>query len=268
MEHTDTKHRHPLVYLMAVALMFASFTTTAAQGQDADPPVFTNLLAPEDPSVRAGDSSIDEDLWALIDTSDAAIQRQEALLHRARIARQQRSRDRFLPQVQFTVTTRNQHMVFLPAASDFRAAAPQWPSDTWTITFTWSLTDLLNPAPLRQARINEEIRAIDLERVRQRRRTIREQEAQQQTRELERLDLEITQLQERDANLGAQERLRQRLLALVSLRYENGEVDFETYTSQQLALLNLQRQRLDIAHRTQHLQLRRATLTSSDPSQP
>ena len=264
MKHTDTG---PLLYLMAIAIVLAPLITTTAQGQDVRPPVFTNPSALQD-ALLPGESTIDEDLWALIDTSDAAIKRQEALLHRARLARQQRSRARFLPQVQFTFTTRNQQMIFLPAANDFRASAPQWPSDTWTITFTWSLTDLLNPAPLRQARVNEQIREIDLERVRQRRRTIREQEAQQQTRDLERLTLEINQLRERDENLAAQERLRQRLLALVALRYENGEVDFETYTAQQLALLNLQRQRLDVAHRKAQLQLRHKDLTPSDSLQP
>ncbi|NBC01812.1 MAG: hypothetical protein GVY15_13250, partial [Bacteroidetes bacterium] len=143
---------------MAIALVLAPLITTPVHGQDVRPPVFTNPSAPQD-ALLPGESTIDEDLWALIDTSDAAIQRQEALLYRARLARQQRSRARFLPQVQFTLTARNQRMIFLPAANDFSAAAPQWPSDTWTITFTWSLTDLLNPAPLRQARVNEQIRA-------------------------------------------------------------------------------------------------------------
>lgn len=268
MEHTNTQHRHPLVYLLAVALFLSPLITPTAYSQDARLPGSSTPPTPVDASLLPDDTTLDEGLWALIDTSDATIKRQEALLEQARIVSRHRSRARFLPQVQFTITTRNQHMVFLPAANDFQTTAPQWPSDTWTISFTWSLTELLNPTALRQARINEQIREIDLERIRRRRHTLRAQEVQQREMDLETLSLELAQLRERDENLAAQEELRQRLLALVSLRYENGEVEFETYTSQQLALLNLQRQRLDIAHRTQHLQLRRAALTSSDPSQP
>lgn len=131
------------------------------------------------------------------------------------------------------------------------AAIARWPGDTWGVTVSWSLDQLLDRRPLERARAAVAIALARVDLVHARRARLaadererdlarRQREADRRAREaasarqsaLDRrqLDIEATFL---DRRLDAQ----RELTRLAEMKYAQGETDYEALARQRLALL-------------------------------
>ena len=129
--------------LAAVALAAIVAAPARAQGASAPPP--------------AGDLSEIPALEALVaDTSGAALRIEEARLRAARVELRQVTGWRALaPELQLFVSVSTRGQLFAPVSYDgydpLYAALQRWPGDTWGVTLSWNLDQLLDPTPRAQA---------------------------------------------------------------------------------------------------------------------
>ena len=124
------------------------------------------------------------------------------------------------------------------------AAIARWPGDTWGLTASWSLDQLLDRTPLHRARAAVDVAEarIELQRARhqQQRAAKRERriaEAQRQAREDRAAQLVAHQLRTEATFLARRAGAQAELLRLAEMKYEAGELDYEALARQRLTLL-------------------------------
>ncbi|MEL6616462.1 MAG: hypothetical protein AAFQ43_12040 [Bacteroidota bacterium] len=196
-------------------------------------------------------------LSALVDTSDAAA---DAAL-RVEVARLALARadlraatgwQRLRPRVDLYVSVSTRGLAFPSVSTEgydpVYAALARWPGDSWGVTASWTLDQLLDRGPARRARAGVAIAEarVDLHDARRRQREAhsRERELAQARRQAERQ--ERTQaaraLLAADAPFLRQRLAAQReLLRLAELSYEQGDVGYTHLARQRLAVLDARR---------------------------
>ena len=134
------------------------------------------------------------------------------------------------------------------------AAIARWPGDTWGVTLSWSVDQLLDRRPVDRARNAVEVAEarIDVyqarraqQQARERERVIAraEREADDRDRDAEtrrRADLAAQQLRIEAGYLAQRVEAQQELTRLAQMKYDQGDLDYEGLARQRLALLSAQ----------------------------
>jgi hypothetical protein len=125
------------------------------------------------------------------------------------------------------------------------AAVARWPGDTWGVTVSWSLDQLLDRRPLHRARAEVRVAQARVELAAARReqqqrarrdRTIADQ--QRRRAEQRRADLAATQLRIQQRFLARKLAAHQELLRLAEMQYEQGEIAYGQLAQARLAVLS------------------------------
>ena len=242
--------RHgPAARLATLALLAA----LAASGAAAQAPPGLDDPASEDGSPDDPLAA----LSALADTSDAGLRVERARLSLARRELQAVAGWRRLrPAADFFVSLSTRGLAFPSISSQgydpAYAAIARWPGDTWGVTLSWSIDQVLDRRPVHRARGAVEVAQarIDVYQARREQRQAQareraiaraEREAEQRERKAEqarRASLVAAQLRiEADflaRRLGAQ----QELLRLAQIKYDQSEIDYEALARSRLAVLS------------------------------
>ena len=134
------------------------------------------------------------------------------------------------------------------------AAIARWPGDTWGVTLSWSVDQLLDRRPVDRARNAVEVAEarIDVyqarraqQQARERERVIARAERQADERErdaeeLRRAELAAQQLRIEAGFLAQRVEAQQELTRLAQMKYDQGDLDYEGLARQRLALLSAQ----------------------------
>lgn len=216
-------------------------------------------LAQDLPGDRLGGLSSEDPLAALsllADTSDAGLRVERARLDLAQAElRAVTGWRRWRPAADFFVSMSTRGLAFPSISSQgydpAYAAIARWPGDTWGVTLSWSVDQILDRRPVDRARgaVDVAEARIDLYMARreQREAQARERVIARAEREVQRREREANQ--QRRADLVAQQlrieadylarRLdaQRELLRLAELKYAQSEIDYEALARSRLAVL-------------------------------
>lgn len=196
------------------------------------------------------------------DTTDLFLQRQEAILNRARVDLAATGWRRLLPSVRFGLTFSNRSLLFSPVGPSGDAnASDASVSDTdaslWQLAGNWTLSlslpagNLLDTTPRRRARAAVRVAeanwdwAVHQRTQAQREATLRHK---RQLLDAEHLILLLEMLNKKRL-------IEEDLLQLALLKYEQGELSFEGLAAAKLGLLELERQIAVATHNLKMAQL-------------
>ncbi|MAS53146.1 MAG: hypothetical protein CMJ44_00710 [Pimelobacter sp.] len=198
-------------------------------------------------------------LSILADTSDAGLRVERARLDLAQTElRAVTDWRRWRPAADFFVSMSTRGLAFPSISSQgydpAYAAIARWPGDTWGVTLSWSVDQILDRRPVDRARNAVEVAEarIDLyqarraqQQARERERVIAraEREADERERdaeELRRADLAAQQLRIEAGFLAQRVEAQQELTRLAQMKYDQGDLDYEGLARQRLALLSAQ----------------------------
>ena len=197
------------------------------------------------------------ELFLAADTSTAALRIEQARLDLARLELRAASGvSRFRPQLDFFLSVSTRGLAFPSISSQgydpAYAAIARWPGDTWGVTASWSLEQLLDRRPVQRARNAVAVAEarIDLHHARRERQEAQarerliaraEREADEREREAEqrrRADLAAVQLRIEADYLARRVEAQRELLRLAEMKYEQGDLDYEGLARGRLALLS------------------------------
>ena len=215
------------------------------------------------PSVGAQDAPLPQsadplsDLFLAADTSTAALRIEQARLDLARQElRAASGLSRLRPQLDFFLSVSTRGLAFPSISSQgydpAYAAIARWPGDTWGLTASWSLEQLLDRRPVQRARAAVTLAEarIDLHHARRERQEARtrermiaraEREADERERDAEaqrRLALAAAQLRIEADYLARRVEAQRELTRLAAMKYSQGDLDYEGLARQRLALLS------------------------------
>lgn len=211
----------------------------------------------QEPVLPEGSGDFLSDLLLAADTSTAALRIEEARLGLARQElRSVSGLARLRPQLDLFLSVSTRGLAFPSISSQgydpAYAAIARWPGDTWGLTASWSLEQLLDRRPVQRARaavILAEAR-IDLHHARRERQGAQareraiaraEREAEERERDAEarrRADLAAIQLRIEADYLARRVEAQRELTRLAEMKYEQGDLDYEGLARQRLALLS------------------------------
>jgi len=225
-------------FLCALVLAVAA-VTQPSQAQDLDAP--SPPLSTISPLVHP-------------DTSEAAA---TAALHveraRLRLARQELGQlawfRRLRPRLDLFVSVSARGVAFPSISSQgydpTYAAIARWPGDTWGVTASWSLDQLLDRRPLHRARAAVAVAEarVELHHARRTEREAAEHErlfarSQREDEARRRADLTAQVLRTEASFLVRRLDAQRELLRLAELKYDQGEADYEAVARQRLAVLS------------------------------
>ncbi len=197
------------------------------------------------------------DLFLAADTSTAALRIEQARLDLARLELRSASGfSRLRPQLDFFLSVSTRGLAFPSISSQgydpAYAAIARWPGDTWGVTASWSLEQLLDRRPVQRARNAVAVAEarIDLHHARRERQEAQarerliaraEREADEREREAEqrrRAELAAVQLRIEADYLARRVEAQRELLRLAEMKYEQGDLDYEGLARGRLALLS------------------------------
>jgi hypothetical protein len=125
------------------------------------------------------------------------------------------------------------------------AAIAQWPGDTWGVTISWSLDQLLDRRPLHRARADVRVAQarIELAAARREQQTRAERDRRlaaekRQADEQRRARLVATQLRIQQEYEARRLTAVRELLALAEMQYEQGEMEYAQLAAARLAVLS------------------------------
>ena len=196
-------------------------------------------------------------LSLLADTSDAGLRVERARLNLAQSElRAVTGWRRWRPAADFFVSMSTRGLAFPSISSQgydpAYAAIARWPGDTWGVTLSWSIDQVLDRRPVDRARNavavaearievyqarREQQQARDRERVLAR----AEREADRRDREVQsqrRADLVAAQLRIEADFLTRRLDAQRELLRLAEMKYEQSEIDYEALARSRLAVLS------------------------------
>ena len=210
----------------------------------------------QEPSPLGGGDAL-ADLFLAADTSTAALRIEEARLDLARLElRATSGLARLRPQLDFFLSVSTRGLAFPSISSQgydpAYAAIARWPGDTWGVTASWSLEQLLDRRPVQRAQNAVAVAEarIDLHHARRERQEAQarerliaraEREADEREREAEqqrRADLAAVQLRIEADYLARRVEAQRELLRLAEMKYEQGDLDYEGLARGRLALLS------------------------------
>ncbi|OZC01382.1 hypothetical protein [Rubricoccus marinus] len=218
-------------------------------------------------------------LSLLADTSDAGLRVERARLDLAQSElRAVTGWRRWRPAADFFVSMSTRGLAFPSISSQgydpAYAAIARWPGDTWGVTLSWSIDQVLDRRPVDRARNavavaearidayqarREQQQARDRERVLAR----AQREADRQERQAQaqrRADLVAAQLRIEAGFLARHLSAQRELLRLAEMKYEQSEIDYEALARSRLAVLSAE-------HACATVAARLATLSASgDPA--
>jgi hypothetical protein len=200
------------------------------------------------------DTALGADLGVLLaDTSraaaTAALRVEEA---RLRLARQELGElawfRRLRPRVDLFVSASMRGLAFPSISSQgydpTYAAIARWPGDTWGVTASWSLDQLLDRRPLHRARAAVAVAEarVELHHARHAEREAAERErrlarAEREAEAHHRADLAARTLRIEAGFLARRLDAQRELLRLAEMKYDQGEADYESVARQRLAVL-------------------------------
>ena len=197
------------------------------------------------------------ELFLAADTSTAALRIEQARLDLARLELRSASGfSRLRPQLDFFLSVSTRGLAFPSISSQgydpAYAAIARWPGDTWGVTASWSLEQLLDRRPVQRARNAVAVAEarIDLHHARRERQEAQarerliaraEREADEREREAEqrrRAELAAVQLRIEADYLARRVEAQRELLRLAEMKYEQGDLDYEGLARGRLALLS------------------------------
>lgn len=193
---------------------------------------------------------------ALVDTSDAGLRVELARLGLARTELAAVSSwQSWRPSAHFFASLSSRGLVFPSVSAQgydpAYAAISRWPGDTWGVTVSWSLDQVLDRRPLRRARAAVEVAEARADAYRARREQqqarAREQALARAERDADRREREADRLR-RAALAAAQLRIeagflarrldaQRELLRLAEITYGQGQTDYPTLARARLAVL-------------------------------
>ena len=238
------------------------------------------LVAPLAPHAQSAPDLSDplSNLLLAADTSTAALRIEHARLDLARTElRSASGLSRLRPQFDVFLSVSTRGLAF-PSISGqgydpTYAAIARWPGDTWGVTASWSLEQLLDRRPRQRAQTAVALAEarVDLHHARKARQEAQaharalaraDREADEQAREADRqrrAELAATQLRLEATYLARRLEAQRELLRLAEMKYEQGSLDYEALARQRLAVLAAEHAQATNAARL-------ATLTASgDP---
>ena len=253
-DHPDVDHPvggplHCATFLLALLALVAPAHLVLAQDLPG-----TGLDALDDPiSALFG-----TDVGAfLADTSDAGLRVERARLDLAQSElRAVTGWRRWRPAADFFVSMSTRGLAFPSISSQgydpAYAAIARWPGDTWGVTLSWSIDQVLDRRPLDRARNAVAVAEARIDvyharrqqsEARERQRVIAraEREAQRRQREAEqqrRADLVAQQLRIEADYLDRRLDAQRELLRLAEMKYDQSEIDYETLARTRLAVLS------------------------------
>ena len=234
---------------MRAALLVLALTVaaTSAVGQDLPDGLGTDAL---------GADALDA-LVLLADTSDAGLRVEQARLDLARSElRAVTGWRRLRPAADVFLSVSTRGIAFPSISSQgydpAYAAIARWPGDTWGVTLSWSVDQLLDRRPVHRAQSAVAVAEarINLYRARRERQETQarerliaraEREAERREREAEaqrRADLVAAQLRIEADYLARRLDAQRELLRLAEMKYDQGEIDYETLARSRLAVLS------------------------------
>jgi hypothetical protein len=200
------------------------------------------------------------------DTSMLVVMRQEALLTRTRIDFDKTGWRRLLPsaQINFTATSRNLAFIPLQTTTFQDPLLRQWPTDTWTLSLAWRINDLFDFSLRKKATTNLRLAELNLEIARHRRQEaiVHVERSRDKTKLVAWADYD--HFEDQLVLLRRELGLRQDLLELAEMKYEQADLSFEALQSQRLALVQTERRILDTRFALQNAWLRGGGLISPD----
>ena len=213
------------------------------------------LLLPEE----QGRWQDDGYLLLSLDTSLVYVWRRQALLDRARAEVAQYGWKRLLPSVVVNFTANSRNLVFAPVqmSGSYEPLLNQWPGDSWTLSISWNLNALVDTAPVRKARANLRIAEFNLALAVLRRRqnierlSVRDHEAAVSD------SLFLRQAERSLFLLTEQMAIKEEILSLLEMKYEQGEVTYESLAEYRVNVLALRRQIVDKQYEVERVLLRR-----------
>ena len=233
--------------MRCVLVLLLAFASTSATGQDA------GLVTPGHGSDPLSD------LFLAADTSTAALRIEQARLDLAQSElRAVTGWRRWRPAADFYVSASTRGIAFPSISSQGYdpqyAAIARWPGDTWGVTLSWSIDQVLDRRPIdrarnamvvAQARIDLHHARREQQRARDRERRIAraEREADERERDAQarrRADLAAAQLRIEAGYLAQRVEAQQELTRLAQMKYDQGDLDYEGLARQRLALLSAQ----------------------------
>ena len=219
-------------------------------------------LAQDLPGYGLDGTTQDDPLTALsilADTSDAGLRVEHARLDLARSElRAVTGWRRYRPAADFFMSMSTRGLAFPSISSQGYdpqyAAIARWPGDTWGVTLSWSIDQVLDRRPVDRARnaVTAAEARIDVyqarreqQQARERERVIAhaEREADERERDAQaqrRADLAAQQLRIEAGYLAQRVEAQQELTRLAQMKYEQGDLDYEGLARQRLALLSAQ----------------------------
>ncbi len=196
-------------------------------------------------------------IYALADTSDAGLRVEQARLDLARSElRAVTGWRRWRPAADFFMSVSTRGIAFPSISSQgydpAYAAIARWPGDTWGVTLSWSVDQILDRRPIDRARnaVRVAEARIDVyearrqqQQARDRERVIAraEREAELREREAERVrraELVAAQLRIEADFLARRLEAQRELLRLAEMKYDQGEIEYEALARSRLAVLS------------------------------
>ncbi|GAB5550155.1 MAG: hypothetical protein SangKO_099150 [Sandaracinaceae bacterium] len=196
-------------------------------------------------------------LSILADTSDAGLRVERARLGLAQSElRAVTGWRRLRPAADFFVSMSTRGLAFPSISSQGYdpqyAAIARWPGDTWGVTLSWSIDQILDRRPVDRARNAVDVAhaRIDLYQARREQRQAQQRERVIARAERDAEKRERDEHQRRRADLGAQQlrieagylaqrvEAQQELTRLAQMKYDQGDLDYEGLARQRLALLS------------------------------
>jgi len=196
-------------------------------------------------------------LTILADTSDAGLRVEHARLDLAQSElRAVTGWRRWRPAADFFVSMSTRGLAFPSISSQgydpAYAAIARWPGDTWGVTLSWSIDQVLDRRPVDRARnaVTVAEARIDLYHARREQREAQERErvldraeraAQRRQREADqkrRADLVAQQLRIEADYLARRLEAQRELLRLAEMKYDQSEIDYESLARSRLSVLS------------------------------
>ena len=196
-------------------------------------------------------------LAILTDTSDAGLRVERARLRLAQSElRAVTGWRRWRPAADFFVSMSTRGLAFPSISSQGYdpqyAAIARWPGDTWGVTLSWSIDQVLDRRPVDRALNAVEVAhaRIDLYQARREQREAQQRERVIARAEREAEERERDEQQRRRADLAAQQlrieadflarrvEAQRELTRLAQMKYDQGDLDYEGLARQRLALLS------------------------------